>query len=263
MKKIDLTGQTFNHLTVQERLGSRLMGSLRKKHAIFWKCQCVCGAFVELDTGRILSGNTRSCGCLRRETSARLHTKHGCSGLGRVTPEYRSWQAMHRLCYNPNRKDYKKVGGQRVRVCQQWHDFAAFLRDMGPRPSLGHGLHRLDGGKDYAPGNCAWVTREGRALLQNTTPEGRWICPNGGGQRRHWVRAAWRRQYGNQAGACPVCGKPLSSEFSACRWDHDHSTGLYRGILHPGCNTFVGFIETHSRQLEGARAYICQYGGKA
>jgi hypothetical protein len=34
----------------------------------WWKCQCKCGNIIRVPTGRLSSGNTSSCGCLKQET---------------------------------------------------------------------------------------------------------------------------------------------------------------------------------------------------
>lgn len=56
---IDLTGKTFNKLTVLE---------LDKEHTThrktFWKCQCECGNIISVNGSNLQSGNTKSCGCL-------------------------------------------------------------------------------------------------------------------------------------------------------------------------------------------------------
>lgn len=59
----DLTGQKFNRLTVIKDTGKR------NSHGnVIWECKCDCGNIVEV-AGTNLRGNTKSCGCLHRETA--------------------------------------------------------------------------------------------------------------------------------------------------------------------------------------------------
>ena len=64
----DLTGQIFERLTVLER--DFIADSKRVK----WKCQCECGKIVSVSSTHLISGHTKSCGCLQRE-KARLIMK--------------------------------------------------------------------------------------------------------------------------------------------------------------------------------------------
>lgn len=57
-KKIKI-GERYNHLTVLEFI------EVRNKEAIF-RCQCDCGNFVEVSSGKLLSGDIKDCGCLSR-----------------------------------------------------------------------------------------------------------------------------------------------------------------------------------------------------
>jgi hypothetical protein len=57
----DLTGQRFNRLLVIEFSG------MDKKHNPLWKCLCDCGNEKILCGRDLRSGNTSSCGCLRRD----------------------------------------------------------------------------------------------------------------------------------------------------------------------------------------------------
>lgn len=78
---------------------------------------------------------------------------------GGWSPEYRAWVGMHARCYNRNVKNYKKYGGRGIKVCERWDDFAAFLADMGPRPSARHSIDRFpDNDGDYESDNCRWAT---------------------------------------------------------------------------------------------------------
>ncbi len=99
-------------------------------------------------------GRTRSCGCRERQT-------HGLVG----TPEYRVWQNMIQRCYNPKHPAYARYGGREIEVCKHWReDPAAFVGDIGPRPSDEHQIDRTDRDGHYEPGNVHWVAPRRRRL---------------------------------------------------------------------------------------------------
>lgn len=66
VNKSNLVGQTFGRLTVLEDDGTRY------GRKILWKCQCFCKdhSIVYATTYRLKSGQTKSCGCLRKEVSS-------------------------------------------------------------------------------------------------------------------------------------------------------------------------------------------------
>jgi hypothetical protein len=48
-------------------------------------------------------------------------------------------------------------------MCDEWRNsFAAFYRDMGPRPA-GASIDRIDNNRGYEPGNCQWSTPQAQA----------------------------------------------------------------------------------------------------
>lgn len=67
---IDLTGRRFGRLTVIERSGSAYVGYDRQ-HRPLWRCQCDCGTECIVMGQNLTQGQTRSCGCLRRENRGR------------------------------------------------------------------------------------------------------------------------------------------------------------------------------------------------
>ena len=76
----DITGRRFGRLTA---IASAGMSSCWVE---MWKCRCDCGREVVIYKTHLLSGHTKSCGCLRSETISRINKKrHGNkAALGRA-----------------------------------------------------------------------------------------------------------------------------------------------------------------------------------
>jgi len=62
MKEKDITGMRFGRLVAIESLG---VGPCWRT---MWRCRCDCGREVSVYKNNLMTGHTRSCGCLRSET---------------------------------------------------------------------------------------------------------------------------------------------------------------------------------------------------
>lgn len=72
IQKLDLTGQRFGKLTVLERAPSVVQPSGQTKTR--WKCVCDCGNEVIVRQNELRTGDTKSCGCTKR------NLKHDLTG---------------------------------------------------------------------------------------------------------------------------------------------------------------------------------------
>jgi hypothetical protein len=136
--------------------------------------QCDCGSEArDYAVGMLVSGNTKSCGCLAREmTSARSKT-HGKT----KTTEYRSWTDMKQRVFNPERSCHHDYGGRGIDMDPRWAaSFDAFLADMGLKPTPKHTIERNDNNRGYWPDNCRWATR---AEQNRNSRKNRFVILNG------------------------------------------------------------------------------------
>lgn len=125
----------------------------------------MCGGSTVVTTGSLRSGNTKSCGCLRKEMLVKRQTVHGMAKSQERHPLYIVWASMKSRCYNPNEPSYKNYGGRGIKMCDEWMDFVPFMKwalNNGYREGLE--IDRIDNNGNYEPGNCRFVTRSENQL---------------------------------------------------------------------------------------------------
>ena len=155
----EVFGSSFGRLTVLPECPTYYQR--QGKQVRKFLCQCTCGNTLLVCLYRLNNGNTKSCGCLRKELVGSINRTHNKSRhkLNSI------WRSMKGRCYNKCNQDYHHYGGRGISVCKDWReDFLSFYNwSMCNGYDDGLTIERVDNDKGYAPNNCKWVNRKVQA----------------------------------------------------------------------------------------------------
>lgn len=162
VKPTSLDGKKFGRLTVIRRCENDTDGTTRQL------CLCDCGKYIKVRSRSLLSGNTKSCGCLLSDSTRGRAIKQRWNNecidgnlpfknkIGKIR------SVMIQRCINPNNKSYKYYGARGISVCEEWlneddgaKNFYEWAMNNGYAEGLSIDRIKVDG--DYEPSNCRWV----------------------------------------------------------------------------------------------------------
>ena len=153
----DLIGQHFGRLTVISRAENTKKGQAR------WLCCCDCGNKTIVETYKLTSGNTKSCGCLRKEQLTQRNIQNSTHHMT-GTKYFNLWHGIKQRCFNRNLYAYKDYGGRGITVYPEWidnfqafYDYVSKLEHFGEK---GYSLDRIDNNGNYEPGNVRWANQK-------------------------------------------------------------------------------------------------------
>lgn len=125
---------------------------------------CSCGKTIVVRLANVVSNKTKSCGCLRSESSNINGSKRRVHGLRRH-PLYKTWDSMKGRCYCVTNHNYPNYGGSGVEICDEWKfDFEPFYNwaiANGWKKGLQLDKDKLSPfitGKLYSPEFCCFLT---------------------------------------------------------------------------------------------------------
>lgn len=154
-------------------------------------------------------------------------------------------------------------------MCIEWReDFWGFVEGVGEKPA-GHTLRRKDTTLPLGPGN--WYWKESFSNKNKSEYQKKWRERN----PRRAKSNDLRRSYGitledyealleAQNGVCAICGDPEKTKDKdggprKMPVDHDHETGVIRGLLCTPCNRALGMLKDDVKVLRRAIVYITSH----
>jgi len=162
----DLTGQVFGRLVVVRQDGWYYKPNSSGGRAARWLCKCSCGTTTTVVRGDLVSGATKSCGCLKKE----LHMKpQGEASLQGIYQAYTARAKRKDHVFAMTKQRFKEVTSQDCYYCGA-PPSPFSIKETANGAYVGNGIDRVDNSRGYVEGNivpcCTACNRAKGAMPQ-------------------------------------------------------------------------------------------------
>jgi hypothetical protein len=147
-RRADLTGKRFGRLVVLE-VDAKTVGGGRGGPRIRWICKCDCGKTKSISANKLNSGNTYSCGCLRKEGTMQI--EKGLAARHSVFSSYKRMAKRRNIDFMLSFDEFVSLTGQLCYYCGSGplNKFKAKNGDF-----IYNGIDRVDNNMGYFTANC-------------------------------------------------------------------------------------------------------------
>ena len=144
----DLIGRRFGKLVVIKRDDNKNLPS--SKSVTMWECKCDCGNVITVCSHHLISGNTKSCGCLR----GGVHKQNGEAALNGLYSRYKNGAIKRSLNFSINKEFFISIINKNCFYCNKVPS-QTYKNIHGDK--YGHqiynGIDRIDSSKGYTKDN--------------------------------------------------------------------------------------------------------------
>lgn len=168
-KTQDLTGHRFGRLVAIRKLKQHFNGNY------IWEFNCDCGNVVEVKAGDVKSGNTLSCGCLKKDSTISRNIlfkrkPNNASNKNTLFNHYRNHAKNRRLTFSLTKDEFIILAESACFYCGETPQ-RGFRANKHSGEWQSGGIDRIDSAKGYSIDNVVPCCKQCNIMKLNYTQE--------------------------------------------------------------------------------------------
>lgn len=156
-------GVRFGRLTIQQFIG------LDDRHRKWFLCRCDCGKEVKQHSGSLVTGNTRSCGCLAREARRAKRIPDDWGVVRQIILQYKRHARSRGLSFDLDEQQFRSLIDAPCAYCGAERSNTKATKNHSGYEH--NGIDRVDSNLGYSAENCVPCCRICNVAKNNLTFE--------------------------------------------------------------------------------------------